>query len=186
MQTMNRLSIVLVVWGILVWGLPAHAKIYKWVDERGKVHFTNDPTQVPKDEETEIKTFRELPSLPVQKDEPEEPSSEKKTIPLYNEKGPVEPDFSIPPKVTRKKEILKKSPAEQRESYNKLLKEARESRERQLKKIADLQEMDEKPKNWTTKESLDEIIEGLKKNVRKSEKDILKYQNKIKSTSLAD
>ncbi len=181
MLAMKTLPII-VVCGLLVWSFPVHAKIYKWVDERGKVHFTNDPTQVPQDQDTEIKTFRELPPLPVQKED--EPSSETQTVPLHDEKGPVVPDLSMPPKVIRKKEV--KSPAEQRESYKKLLEEAREFRERQLKKIADLQEMDEKPKNWTTKESLEEIIEGLKNSVRKSDKEIRKYENKIKSTSLTD
>jgi len=167
-------------------GQPAHAKIYKWLDENGKVHYTNDPTQVHEDENRKIKTFRDLPPLPVQKEEPEEPSIETQTIPLHDEEGPLKPELSLPPQVTRKKEESLKSPAEQRESYQKLLEDARESRERQLQKIADLQEMDEKPKGWTTNESLGEIIEGLKKNVRKSEKDILKYENKVKSTSLSD
>jgi len=26
-------------------GVPAHAKIYKWVDENGNTHFTNDLTR---------------------------------------------------------------------------------------------------------------------------------------------
>ncbi len=183
MQTMKILSII-VVCGIIFWGLPAHAKIYKWVDEHGKVHFTDDPSQLPQDEDTKIKTFRELPPLPVQKED--EPSSETQTVPLHDEKGPVNPDLSSPPKVTKKREGPPKSPTEQRESYKKLLEAARESRERQLKKIAEIQEMDEKPKNWTTNESLDEVVEGLKKSLKKSEREISKYENKIKGTSLTD
>ena len=162
---------------------PAHAKIYKWVDERGKVHFTDDPSKIP-DDETEVKTIRELPPLPVPKQEPEEPSTEKENVPLYDEDGPKKPGSSFPPKAVRKKRF--KDPAEAREAYTELLEKARESRERQLKKIEELQEMDEKPKDWTTNESLEEIIEGLKKSVKKSEKEILKYENKIKATSLTD
>ena len=172
--------------GVLFWNLPAYAKIYKWVDEQGKVHYTNDPTQLPQDEGAEIETFRELRSPPAQKEEPEEQVSKTQTIPLHDEEDSVKPDMPVPPKPKVKIEAAPKTIAEQKESYRKLLEKARDSRNRQLKKIADLQEMDEKPKDWTTKESLEEIIEGLKTSVKKLEKDILKYENKIKSTKLTD
>jgi|SaaInlStandDraft_5_1057022.scaffolds.fasta_scaffold50877_2 hypothetical protein len=162
-------------------GQPAQAKIYKWVDEHGKVHYTNDPTQIPQNEDAEVKTFREIAPPPPKEDQP---SSEKETIPLVDEKGPIKPALPVPPKVTRNKEV--KSPVEERESYQKLLEQARESRQKQLTKIRELQEMDEKPKNWTTNESLDEVIEGLKKSMKKTEKEIRKYENKVKSTSLTD
>ena len=177
---MKKFSII-VVCGFLIWGLPAHAKIYKWVDENGKTHFTNDPSLVPQNEDAEIKTFREiLPAKkPVLKNDP--PSE----LPPGEE---VQADINPPqkPKTLKKKEATRESLAEKKESYQELLEKSRESRERQLKKIAELQEMDEKPKTWTTKESLDEIIEGLQKSVKKSEKEIRKYEREIKSFSLTN
>ena len=172
---------IIVVCGFLIWGLPAHAKIFKWMDEKGEVHFTNDPSLVPQTEDAEVKTFREiLPAKkPVLKNEP--PSG-------LTPGEEVQADIDLPqkPKASKKKEETRESLAEKKKSYQELLEKSRESRERQLKKIAELQEMDAKPKNWTTKESLDEIIEGLQKSVKKSEKEIRKYEREIKSFSLTD
>jgi len=182
MQPMKTLGITIVICGFLMGSLPAHAKIYKWVDENGKAHFTNDPTLIPQNEDASIKTFREIP--PVSKVESKESTSEKQTDPLHEEKGTVN---LVPPlKSKPKKEATPANLAEQKESYKELLKKSYESRDRQLKKIAELQEMDEKPKNWTTKETLDKIIEGLQRSVKKSKKEIRKYEKKINSFSLTD
>jgi hypothetical protein len=181
MQPMKMLWITIAIYGFLLGSFPAHAEIYKWVDEKGKVHFTNDPSLVPQTEDAKIKTFREIPPVkkPVLENDPSsEPTPSEET---HADIGPPQK-----PKASKKKEVTSKSLAEEKESYQELLKKSRESRERQLKKIAELQEMDEKPKNWTTKESIDEIIEGLQKNVKRSEKEIHKYEREIKSFSLTD
>ena len=178
---MKTLWITIAIYGFLLGSLPAHAKIYKWVDEKGKVHFTNDPSLVPQTEDAKIKTFREIPPVkkPVlENDPPTEPAPDEGT---HADVGPPPK-----PKVSKKKEVTSENITEEKESYQELLGKSRESRERQLKKIAELQEMDEKSKNWTTKESLDEIIEGLQKSVKKSDKEIRKYEREIKSFSLTD
>jgi hypothetical protein len=181
MQPMKILWITIAIYSFLLGSLPAHAKIYKWVDKKGKVHFTNDPSLVPQNDDAKIKTFREI--LPVKKpvlenDPPSESTPSKET----------HVDIRPPqkPKAPKKIAVTSESLAEEKESYQELLEKSRESQERQLKKIAELQAMDEKPKTWTTKESLDEIIEGLQKNVKRSEKEIGKYERKIKSFSLTD
>lgn len=46
---------------LFLMAVPAHAKIYKWKDENGKVNFTNDPTKVPKSKNKEVGTIRGLP-----------------------------------------------------------------------------------------------------------------------------
>jgi hypothetical protein len=178
---MKTLWITIAIYGFLLGSVPVHAKIYKWVDEKGKAHFTNDPSLVPQNEDAKIKTFREISPVKksvLEKDPPSEPIPDEET----------HVDIVPPqkPKASKKKEATAESIAEEKESYQELLEKSRESRERQLKKIAELQEMDEKPKSWTTKESLDEIIEGLQKSVKKSEKEIRKYEREIKSFSLTD
>jgi hypothetical protein len=181
MQPMKTLWITIAIYGFLLGSLPAHAKIYKWVDKNGKTHFTNDPSLVPKTEDAKVKTFREI--LPAQK--PVLKNGPPST-PIPSEGAHT--DISPPqkPKTSKKKEVTSESLAEEKKSYQELLEKSRESRERQLKKIAELQEVDEKPKTWTTKESLDEIIEGLQKSVKKSEKEIRKYEREIQSFSLTD
>ena len=177
---MKTLWITIAIYGFLLGSVPVHAKIYKWVDEKGKAHFTNDPSLVPQNEDAKIKTFREISPVkkPVLENEPPSESPPKET---HADVGPPQK-----PKASKKKEVTSESLAEKKESYRELLEKSRESRERQLKKIAELQEMDEKPKTWTTKESLDEIIEGLQKSVKKSEKEIRKYEREIKSFSLTN
>ena len=34
----------------LMLAVPSYAGLYKWTDENGKVHFTNDPSQIPLDQ----------------------------------------------------------------------------------------------------------------------------------------
>jgi len=118
---------------------PAHAKIYKWKDENGKTHFTNDPTKVPKTKNTDVETSQEFmappPPAPVEKQRPsqtdEEPSAEKSEESLED----IYKRFKI------KKPDQKESPDRQLESDQKLLQKAEEARERQLKKINELKEL---------------------------------------------
>jgi hypothetical protein len=181
MNPMKTIWITIVIYGFILGILPAHAKIYKWVDENGKSHFTNDPSLVPQNENAKIKTFREI--SPVKKPVLE---NNHPTEPTPGEETHADIDPPQKPKTTTKKEITSESLAKEKESYRELLKKSRESRERQLQKIAELQKMDRKPKTWSTKESLDEIIEGLQTNVKRSEKEIRKYEREIKSFSLTD
>ncbi len=178
---MKTFWITIVIYGFLWGSLPAYAKIYKWIDENGKVHFTDDPSLVPQTEGAKVKTFREIPPVTkpaLKNDSPPESKLGEATRPEIR--------TSQKPKSSKKKKVTSEILAEKKKSYQELLEKSRESRERQLKKIAELQEMDEKPKAWTTKESLDEIIVGLKKSVKKSEKEIRKYEREIKSFSLTD
>lgn len=43
------MRIVIIIWVCLALAMPAFAGLYKWTDENGKIHFTNDPSQIPLD-----------------------------------------------------------------------------------------------------------------------------------------
>jgi hypothetical protein len=40
---MNRMSILLAIFLAMIFSEPAIAKIYKWTDDNGKIHFTDAP-----------------------------------------------------------------------------------------------------------------------------------------------
>jgi len=153
---------------------PAHAKIYKWKDENGKTHFTNDPTKVPKTENTEVETSQELiaPPAPVVKESPPETSPEDSV-----EKEESLEDIYKKFKIEKPKE--KQSFEQNQESTKKLLKKAEEARERQLKKIDELKRLGHKPEGWTHEGSLEEIVEGLQKGVEKSNQEIKRYREEL-------
>ena len=53
---------------ILVFASPSHSKIYKWKDENGKTHFTDNPSKIPPQyrKKGELKTFKGVPAEPSQ------------------------------------------------------------------------------------------------------------------------
>jgi len=60
----------------VAWAAPSAAQIYKWVDEKGNVHFTNDPpAKVPVEEIPETKHRPSVRSEPPPPAEPEAGSS---------------------------------------------------------------------------------------------------------------
>ena len=131
MQPMKTLWITIAIFSFLLGSLPAHAKIYKWVDENGKVHFTDDPARLPQQEDSKIETFRELPPLPVEKKPP--PSDRGEPSGLEGE--PTGIDESLKQKSAQKKEDRAKSLAQKKESYEKILQESRETWNRKRKQI---------------------------------------------------
>lgn len=159
---------------------PAHAKIYKWKDENGKTHFTNDPTKVPKAENTEVETSQELMASPASVAKPdlpqinEEPSAEKE------EEGSLEDIYK---KFKIEKPDKKQSSEREQESTQKLLQKAEASRERQLKKLKEIENLDHKPESWTNEGSLEEIADGLKKGVEKSDQEIKRYKERLNPTA---
>ncbi len=185
---MRTLWIAIVVGAWLMGSFPAHAKIYKWVDENGKVHFTDDPTRLPQKENSKIETIRELPPLPVKKANPEEqsPFASENPLPIQSEGDHVDGEQLLKQKAAQKKEEPGESLAQQKESYQKLLDQARETWQQKQKLVEEMESTGEKPKDWHTKESLDQIIERYKKHMERAGKDISKYEQKIKSLSLTD
>ena len=81
-----RLTILTLTMVFLVSGLVsfAEAAIYKWKDENGKTHFTDDPTKVPEAfrKKPFIKNpkFRKKTPNPVKKKAPDEEASDKKGV----------------------------------------------------------------------------------------------------------
>jgi hypothetical protein len=181
---MKTLWITIAIYGFLLGSLPAHAKIYKWVDEKGKVHFTDDPSLVPQNEDAKIKTFRELPPLPVEKKQSPPDRDEPLHPELEGDQAGI--DESMKQKAAQKKEEPAKTLAQKKESYEKILQESRETWNRKQKQIEKMKMSGEKPKDWHTKESLDQIIERYKKHMETEEKKIKKYQEKINSLLLSD
>lgn len=49
MKTMKKMAVIIItiLLGLLLIFQIAHAEIYKWVDEKGTVHFTEDPATIP-------------------------------------------------------------------------------------------------------------------------------------------
>ncbi len=171
-------AIGLVIWLVFA-SVSANAKIYKWKDENGKTHFTNDPTRVPKT--SNVETFREL-LPPAENNEPRLPSP--KELPEIQKKGTEE--IVGDTVIEKDSQIETKTLKQKKESYQKLVRVAEEARARQLKKIEELKEMGHKPDSWTTKESLEEIIEGLEKSVERLNQKIQNYKEKIKDTRVQD
>ena len=81
----------------LVWILPAWGAVYKWKDENGRVHFTDNITQVPPEQR---------PRQPSKK-----PKPRKKT---------EEPEVKNPWKTTRKPAMKKNLSRQQQEIRNKV------------------------------------------------------------------
>ena len=52
--------------------------------------------------------------------------------------------------------------------------------------LQELKKLTVKPKSWTTEESLEEMIEGLEKAVKKTDQEIRRYKEKIKGFSFQD
>ena len=60
----------------LALAVPATAGMYKWTDKNGKVHFTNDPSQIPLDQRNK-KDMKKLTSSPRTGVKPVAPATQK-------------------------------------------------------------------------------------------------------------
>lgn len=165
----------------LLASVPAQAKIYKWVDEKDRVHFTNDPTKVPKSKDAEVETFEEFTA----------PVKEQK-LPQSSTENPIEKSKRYQDEKTddfANKESIEKENQEyerRQESYQKLLQKSEQSRAQRIKKNNQLKKLDHKPESWTNEESLEEIIEGLQEGVKRSDQEIKKYKEKLEPPVIED
>ena len=57
---MRTFVIIGLVLCLMLASVPAHIKIYKWADEKGKSHFTDDPTKIPKNQGLKLKPSQNL------------------------------------------------------------------------------------------------------------------------------
>jgi len=78
---MNRVlkNIIIPVVGVILWhlsGEASEAAVYKWKDENGKIHFTDDATRVPEKLRQNTMKFRPLPK-PVIKNDPPSPREDQ-------------------------------------------------------------------------------------------------------------
>ena len=69
-----RILIITVI--CLMLAVPASAGLYKWTDKNGKVHFTNDPSQIPLDQRNK-KDMKKLTSSPREDSKPAAPATQK-------------------------------------------------------------------------------------------------------------
>jgi hypothetical protein len=71
MTSMKTMMVVLltVLFGLLLISQSSHAEIYKWVDEKGTVHFTEDPATIPEKyrEKVESRTTEEDSMTPAER-----------------------------------------------------------------------------------------------------------------------
>ena len=58
MEAMQKMAVIIItiLLGLLLIFQIAHAEIYKWVDEKGTVHFTEDPSTIPEKYQDKIKS----------------------------------------------------------------------------------------------------------------------------------
>lgn len=68
-----RQTIPVLIFFALLWIVDADAAIYKWKDENGKTHFTDDPTKVPE-------AFRKNPFVKGSISRRETPKSKEKRV----------------------------------------------------------------------------------------------------------
>ena len=71
-----RILIITVICLALALAVPASAGLYKWTDTDGKVHFTNDPSQIPLDQRNK-KDMKKLSSSPREDAKPSTPAPTK-------------------------------------------------------------------------------------------------------------
>ncbi|MCH8932114.1 MAG: DUF4124 domain-containing protein [Nitrospinae bacterium] len=69
-----RILIITVI--CLALASPASAGLYKWTDTDGKVHYTNDPSQIPLDQRNK-KDMKKLSSTPREDAKPSTPAAPK-------------------------------------------------------------------------------------------------------------
>ena len=46
-RRVRYLGVLAALVALIVFAAPVTAELYKWVDDKGKKHFTNDPTKIP-------------------------------------------------------------------------------------------------------------------------------------------
>lgn len=58
METMKKMAVIIItiLLGLLLIFQIAHAEIYKWVDEKGTIHFTEDPSTIPEKYRDKVKS----------------------------------------------------------------------------------------------------------------------------------
>ncbi len=82
-----RQTISALVFSILICAVDSNAAVYKWRDENGKIHFTDDPTRVPEEfHKPFLKSFK----TPAKKIIPKEESVSKKGNAISGEKDTSE------------------------------------------------------------------------------------------------
>ena len=159
---MKGITLLVLVGLIGLSSLAAAQELYRWVDEKGTIHFTDDPTQIPEKYRQQIET-RKIQS---------EPSSQSSAQPPALQKGsPTEkPSDAVP----RTRDQLGRG----EEWWHAAVKEANDRLEAAQKKLdsakasleAAQKQLDEgrlKPKHVRRQEiwPLEKEIEGLEKEV---------------------
>ena len=94
-------TIFFLLWLALFVTAPVYGEMYKWVDEKGTVHFTDDPSMIPEKYQphSEIRKAPRESSRPEAKEEP--PSN---TAPSVPSKGSEPKGFEVP--ILRRHELL--------------------------------------------------------------------------------
>ena len=180
---MKKFFIIISIFGLLTTSGSAEAKIYKWVDENGKAHFTDDPSLLPEDDESKVETFREFASPPAKKIESRQ-ETEKEVH--KGKEGLKDQEVSISPETMKKNSGPPPDLVKLKKSYEQDLKNAQQILIEKQKVIAEIQRTGKRPENWHTKETAEQILERYQLNVKKVEKEIKQNQKKLDSLKLSD
>jgi hypothetical protein len=105
---MNRVlhKIIFLIFGAILLNLPGdecEAAVYKWKDETGKIHFTDDPNRVPEEFRKEYFKRNFLPAIPKSKSpiKPvEKPNQEKEGATTENEEPKKDEELTVAEKST--------------------------------------------------------------------------------------
>lgn len=94
-------SILFLLWTILFLAAPVQGEMYKWVDEKGAVHFTDDPSRIPE----KYQSHSEIRRTPKESSQPEaREKSLSATVPSVASKGSEPNGFEVP--LYRRHELL--------------------------------------------------------------------------------
>lgn len=90
----NRFIIIFIIGLFFLKEETVHSEIYKWTDDKGGMHFTNDPSNIPPEYLDKVKHIKEKPSPPPSPEKPKESIVEKSQP---SEKKEMPPEKEVPP-----------------------------------------------------------------------------------------
>jgi len=151
MKTTSLLIILAAIFFVQI----SSAQVYKWVDEKGVVHFTDDMLQVPEKNRPKTEKMEIIEEKPEPKAQGDTPSDKKKEEPYKDRMG-------------RGEEYWK----ERMEFWKKKLMTAQEKAENLRMKYNDLTEKLNASKNATERASLRSERDQIKNEIDKYKQDV--------------
>ena len=112
----------LIILALVLFAASASSEFYKYRDQNGNIVFTDDPTQVPRDQLPAAQKFQNY-QAPVQESRPESPSEAETTPPAAGDREQVQKTTAAVDERIRDLDVVKK---ELELEYQALLNEKKE------------------------------------------------------------